>query len=76
MLLERPANPTFPPDPCRSGNSLLLYGFGSKRALLDQWARQVLTDGAAVTVNGFNPAVTAKQVALAAAAVLLPSSMR
>ena len=55
---------------------MLLYGFGSKRALLERFARDSLTDGAVVSVNGFNPAVTAKQVALAAASVIVPFSLR
>ncbi|GAQ89388.1 origin recognition complex subunit 2 [Klebsormidium nitens] len=44
------------------GFSLLFYGFGSKRALLERFASASCTDGPAVVVNGFLPAVNLKQV--------------
>ncbi|KAG1662371.1 hypothetical protein FOA52_006632 [Chlamydomonas sp. UWO 241] len=60
----------------RQDYSLLLYGFGSKRAILESFARTVLTDGAVVAVNGFNPGVGAKQVAHAAASVAVGYSVK
>ncbi|GAX72753.1 hypothetical protein CEUSTIGMA_g209.t1 [Chlamydomonas eustigma] len=60
----------------RSAYNVLLYGFGSKRAILEHFAREVLTDGAVVIVNGFNPAVTAKHVVLAAASAIVPYSLK
>ena len=62
--------------PSRSGYNVLLYGFGSKRALVERFARYVLTDGAVVSVNGFNPLVNAKQVALGVASAIVPGSHR
>ncbi|EFN52388.1 hypothetical protein CHLNCDRAFT_26858, partial [Chlorella variabilis] len=46
----------------RAGNSLLLYGFGSKHDLLSRFARQQTGDGACLAVNGLHPGLTAKQV--------------
>ena len=63
-------------SPHRSGYNLLLYGFGSKRTLVDRFAREVLTDGALVSVNGFNPLVNAKQVALGVASAIAPGNHR
>ncbi len=42
--------------------SLLLYGFGSKKDLLEDFARKTLTDGGVVVVNGFFPGLTAKHI--------------
>lgn len=55
---------------CRSGFSLLFYGYGSKRALLDNLAAVALTDGGLVIVNGWQAGLTAKQIVLAAASAL------
>jgi hypothetical protein len=39
---------------CRSGFNLLFYGLGSKKDMLQDFARSVLVDhGAVVTVNGY-----------------------
>lgn len=54
-------------DCCRSGFSLLLYGLGSKKDLLQDFARSVLMDaGAVVTVNGYVQSLTAYKVVCAA----------
>lgn len=50
--------------------SLLLYGFGSKKELMEDFAQKTLTDGGVVVVNGFFPGLTAKQVLVAAAAAV------
>lgn len=50
--------------------SLLLYGFGSKKALLEDFARKMLTDGGVIIVNGFFPSLTPKQILANAAAAL------
>lgn len=50
--------------------SLLLYGFGSKKDLLEDFARRSLTDGGVVVVNGFFPGLTAKHILANAAAAV------
>eukprot|EP00775_Hariotina_reticulata_P006730 gene6730-6950_t len=42
--------------------SLLFYGFGSKRSLLELFAKEALTDGGVMAVNGHQPGLTSKQV--------------
>jgi hypothetical protein len=42
--------------------SLLFYGFGSKRALLEEFARAALTDGGVLAINGLHHGMTSKQV--------------
>lgn len=37
---------------CREGFSLLLYGFGSKRALLERFMKEALVDGGVLAING------------------------
>ncbi|KAI9594798.1 origin recognition complex subunit 2-domain-containing protein, partial [Syncephalis fuscata] len=46
----------------RSGFSLLVYGFGSKRSLMHRFAREMLTDGPLIVVNGFSPIVSPKEI--------------
>lgn len=41
---------------------LLMYGFGSKKALLEDFASTALTDYDVVVINGFLPSVNIKQV--------------
>lgn len=60
----------------REGFSLCVYGAGSKRALLEQFARDHLTDGAVVVVNGFLPRLSAKHVVAAATAALTHRAWR
>ena len=50
--------------------SVLLYGFGSKKELLEDFARRTLTDGGVVVVNGFFPGLTAKHILANAAAAV------
>ena len=50
--------------------SVLLYGFGSKKDLLEDFARKTLTDGGVVVVNGFFPGLTAKHILANAAAAV------
>ena len=50
--------------------SLLFYGFGSKKALMEDFARKMLTDGGVIIVNGFFPNLTPKQILANAAAAL------
>jgi origin recognition complex subunit 2 len=47
---------------CRQRFSLLLYGFGSKRSLLEAFADETLTDGGVLACDGLSPGVNAKQV--------------
>ncbi|KAI5055540.1 hypothetical protein GOP47_0029061 [Adiantum capillus-veneris] len=44
------------------GFGLLMYGFGSKKALLENFASSALVDGAAIVVNGYLPTVNIKTV--------------
>ncbi|KAG0281113.1 Origin recognition complex subunit 2 [Linnemannia exigua] len=45
-----------------SGFNLLLYGYGSKRQLLTQFATSMLTDAPLIIVNGYFPAITIKDI--------------
>ena len=47
---------------CRQRFSLLFYGFGSKRSLLEAFADETLTDGGVLACDGLSPGVNAKQV--------------
>ncbi|XP_058056509.1 origin recognition complex subunit 2 [Anopheles bellator] len=53
------------------GFNVLLYGLGSKRTLLQTFHRQALADRPVLVVNGFFPALTAKDVMDAVAGDLL-----
>ncbi|MCO5552007.1 hypothetical protein L7F22_005515 [Adiantum nelumboides] len=44
------------------GFGLLMYGFGSKKALLENFASSALVDGAAIVVNGYLPTINLKTV--------------
>ncbi|KAI8052408.1 origin recognition complex subunit 2-domain-containing protein [Syncephalis plumigaleata] len=46
----------------RSGFSLLIYGYGSKRRLTHRFAREMLTDAPLIVVNGFSPIVSPKEI--------------
>lgn len=52
------------------GFGLLMYGFGSKKALLEDFASSALTDGPVMVVNGYLPAVNVKRVIFKAACLL------
>jgi origin recognition complex subunit 2 len=43
---------------CRQGFSLLFYGFGSKRALLESFANDACQDGGVLAVNGYANGLT------------------
>ncbi|CAN8287362.1 unnamed protein product [Cochlearia groenlandica] len=49
----------------RSGFGLLMYGFGSKKALIEDFASSSLTQYSVVVINGYLPSVNLKQVLLA-----------
>ncbi|KAL5210643.1 hypothetical protein ABZP36_006266 [Zizania latifolia] len=46
----------------RCGFSLLMYGFGSKKLLLEDFASTTLTDSSVIVVNGYLPSINLKQV--------------
>lgn len=46
----------------RGGFNLLFHGLGSKKHVLTAFARQWLTDGPVVVVNGYFPQITVKTV--------------
>ncbi|KAK1436584.1 hypothetical protein QVD17_02366 [Tagetes erecta] len=54
----------------RYGFGLLLYGFGSKKTLLEDFASTALTEYSVIVVNGYLQAINLKQVAMAMAEVL------
>lgn len=47
---------------CSCGFGLLLYGFGSKKSLLEDFANSALMDGAAIVVSGYLPNINIKHV--------------
>ncbi len=46
----------------REGYSLLFYGLGSKRALLEKFAQKELLDGGVVVFNGFRPTLKLREI--------------
>ncbi|KAI3658840.1 hypothetical protein MP638_005846 [Amoeboaphelidium occidentale] len=49
----------------KAGFNLAFYGFGSKKAMLDQFAKQWLqSDGHVITLNGFSPVLNYRQLLL------------
>ncbi|KAL0017357.1 hypothetical protein SO802_004426 [Lithocarpus litseifolius] len=54
----------------RCGFGLLMYGFGSKKALIEDFASTALTDYSVVVINGYLQAINIKQVVIALAEVL------
>lgn len=46
----------------RAGYNLLAYGFGSKKQLLSEFARDWLTDGPVIVMNGYYPAANVKNL--------------
>ncbi len=58
---------------CREGFSLLLYGFGSKRSLLERFAVEALLDGGVLSVNGLCRGLSVRALLLrVASAMRLP----
>ncbi|XP_039114323.1 origin of replication complex subunit 2 isoform X1 [Dioscorea cayenensis subsp. rotundata] len=49
----------------RCGFGLLMYGFGSKKVLLEDFASTSLTDYGALVLNGYLPSINLKQVIIA-----------
>ena len=49
----------------RCGFGLLMYGFGSKKALIEDFASTALTDYSVVVINGYLQAINIKQVSFA-----------
>lgn len=47
---------------CSCGFGLLMYGFGSKKSLLEDFADSTLRDSAAVVVNGYLSNINIKHV--------------
>lgn len=47
---------------CREGYSLLFYGLGSKKALLERFAREQLLDGGVVVFNGYRPTLKLREI--------------
>lgn len=61
----------------RNGFNLLFYGLGSKKDLLQDFARSVLTNhGAVVTVNGYVHSLAAHKILAAAAAAVSGKAAR
>ncbi|KAK9109166.1 hypothetical protein Sjap_017226 [Stephania japonica] len=54
----------------RCGFGLLMYGFGSKKSLLEDFASSALTDSGVVVMNGYLQSVNIKQVVIALAELL------
>lgn len=54
----------------RCGFGLLMYGFGSKKILLEDFASSTLTDFGVVVINGYLPSVNIKQGVITIAEVL------
>ncbi|KAK7278993.1 hypothetical protein RJT34_24034 [Clitoria ternatea] len=54
----------------RCGFGLLMYGFGSKKALIEDFASTALTEYSVVVVNGYLQTINLKQVVMALAEVL------
>lgn len=46
----------------REGFTLCLYGYGSKRSLLDRFTQQYCTNYPLLTVNGYHPAITIREL--------------
>ncbi|RLN12974.1 origin of replication complex subunit 2 [Panicum miliaceum] len=46
----------------RCGFGLLMYGFGSKKQLLEDFASTTLTDFTVIVINGYLPSISLKQV--------------
>ncbi|KAL3693159.1 hypothetical protein R1sor_006810 [Riccia sorocarpa] len=57
-----------------TGFSLLMYGFGSKKALLEDFAMTALADGPVVVVNGYLPVIRIKNVVFTIASALWEQS--
>ncbi|KAL5558887.1 hypothetical protein UlMin_035098 [Ulmus minor] len=54
----------------RCGFGLLMYGFGSKKALIEDFASTALTEYSVVVINGYLQSINIKQVLIALAEIL------
>ncbi|VFQ86884.1 unnamed protein product [Cuscuta campestris] len=54
----------------RCGFGLLMHGFGSKKALIEDFASTTLTEYSVVVINGYLPSINLKQVAITLAELL------
>ncbi|KAF6147335.1 hypothetical protein GIB67_023437 [Kingdonia uniflora] len=54
----------------RCGFGLLMYGFGSKKSLIEDFASSALTDYAVIVINGYLQSINLKHVVIAMAEVL------
>ncbi|KAI4316718.1 hypothetical protein L6164_024671 [Bauhinia variegata] len=54
----------------RCGSGLLMYGFGSKKALIEDFASTSLTKYSVVVINGYLQAINLKQVVIAISEIL------
>lgn len=54
----------------RCGINLLMYGFGSKKALIEDFASTALTDFGVIVINGYLSSVNLKQAVITIAEVL------
>ncbi|CAN8316866.1 unnamed protein product [Cochlearia groenlandica] len=54
----------------RCGFGLLMYGFGSKKGLVEDFVSSSLTEYSVIVINGYLPSVNLKQVLLAIAELL------
>ena len=58
----------------KQGSSVLLSGFGSKKRLLTTFAREFLSDGPVVVVNGYCPGLSARHLLSALSAQVMSSA--
>jgi hypothetical protein len=54
----------------RCGFNLLFHGFGSKKELLESFAKAQLVDGSVVVINGYFPRLSLKELAATVLSVL------
>ncbi|KHN12773.1 Origin recognition complex subunit 2 [Glycine soja] len=54
----------------RNGFGLLMYGFGSKKVLIEDFASTALTEYSVVVINGYLQTINLKQVVIALAEIL------
>lgn len=47
---------------CSEGFNLLLYGFGSKRQIINDFRTSMLEEESVLVINGFFPGLTLKEV--------------
>lgn len=60
----------------RRGFSMLFYGFGSKRSLLQTFAKETLLDGGCIVWDGYSPQVSARGIIQTVAKTLSNKNVR